>query len=74
MQTPIPISPNPPPRRRRWWLAVLGFVASLVLGPVGWWIWSQVAMQNAWDAAVAEAEQDIPRWRLMELEADRPTV
>src|ERR1017187_8632847 len=65
------------PRRRRWWKGtkfVLGIVALLILGPIGIWWWSHHNMASAWDEAVKEAELDLPRWRLMELEEDRPKI
>ena len=31
-------------------------------------------MEIAWEEAVKEAEADIPRWRLMEIEEDRPNI
>jgi hypothetical protein len=64
----------PPRRRRRWWRIALGFLALAVVVVVGILIYSRLAMQNAWDAAVAEADSDLPRWRLMEMEADQPAL
>ncbi len=61
-------------RRRRWGLIVLGILAVLILVPTGWMIYSYFSTQNAWDDAAAEAAQDLPRWRLLELEADRPQI
>lgn len=66
---------KPPQRpRRRWGRIALGIVAFLILAAAGWVGYGYISMQNAWDAAVAEAAQDLPRWRLLELEADRPTI
>ena len=64
----------PPVRKRRWWLR--GTLAALALASaalVGVFTYSHFASQGAWADAEAEASQDMPRWRLMEMEADRPT-
>src|SRR5437667_6616610 len=74
LPTPTPTQTTAPPRRRRRWWIALGFVAAMLLVPVGWMVVNHFTTQGAWDAAVAEAEQDLPRWRLLELEADRAVL
>jgi hypothetical protein len=67
-----------PRLRRRWWSTgakiVLGVAVVGVLAFAGFWWWSQRRLEAAWNEAVKEAELDLPRWRLMELEEDRPKI
>jgi len=69
-------NPTPPPtaparRPRRWWrilLISLGVVAGVFLA-VYWY--SAYTTAHALKAAIADAERDLPRWRLAEIEEDR---
>jgi hypothetical protein len=69
----IPIAPAPARRRRRWRVVLL-IVAFAILVPIVLWGYTFVSTRGAWGEAEAEAALDMPRWRLMELEADRPDI
>jgi hypothetical protein len=75
--TPPTSIPQAPARRsfwRRWWRTGV-LLAVLVIGaPSAFYIYTILETRNAWDEAEAEAARDLPRWRLLELEADRPAV
>ncbi len=66
---------KPPVPRRRWWLRglLLGVALAIVtsLAFVGY---ENFSAQGAWAEAEEEASRDDPRWRLMEMEADRLQV
>lgn len=64
-----PIKPVP---KRRWWLrGLLIGLALAIATPAALYFYSSTSTRNAWAAAEEEAGQDEPRWRLMEMEADR---
>ncbi len=70
-------TPNtvPPVRKRPWWLrGVLMGIALLILVPLALVIFTDFSSQGAWADAEEEASRDDPRWRLMEMDADRPQV
>jgi hypothetical protein len=70
---PLPQAlPVPRPLRRR--RAVLLLIAIVILAPFLLWGYSALSTRSSWAAAEAEADLDTPRWRLMELEADRPEI
>jgi hypothetical protein len=70
---PLPQAlPVPRPLRRR--RAVLLLIAIVILAPFLLWGYSVLSTRTSWAAAEAEADLDLPRWRLMELEADRPDI
>jgi hypothetical protein len=69
---PIPASAKP--QRRRWLRIVLVLITLLIIVPLAYFSYSTYARESAWNAAVAEAERDLTRWRLMELEEDRPKI
>src|SRR6516164_3812015 len=64
------VAPPPRPRRR----GVLVVVAFVILGPILFWGYTVLSTRGSWAEAEAEAALDTPRWRLMELEADRPDI
>jgi len=70
--TSMPPAPAKP--RRRWWRWALAFTALVIAVPLGSIWYANRATQQALDEAEAEAERDLPRWRLLELEADRPVL
>jgi hypothetical protein len=64
--------PNAPKRRRwRWWIIGL---AGIFLLTFGMYVYLAVSTKIALAEAEAEASRDLPRWRLMELEEDRPAI
>lgn len=68
-----PAAPSVP--KRRWWLR--GVLAALALGlatALGLFTYAYVGVQGDWAAAEAEAALDDPRWRLSDMEADRPQI
>lgn len=73
---PPPSPPAKPPSRprRRWWRIALVIVAILALKIVAYLVYEHFSTQRALSAAIAEAEQDLPRWKLLELDADRPAI
>jgi hypothetical protein len=68
----VQAAPLPRPRRRR--RAVLVLIALVILTPFLLWGYSVLSTRSSWAAAEAEASLDLPRWLLMELEADRPDI
>jgi hypothetical protein len=76
MNAPIaaPMPMAAPTPRRRWWRVAVAVVGLLVLAPLGFYAYSVFATRSAWEEAEAEAARDLPRWRLLELEADRPQI
>src|SRR5262245_22207153 len=62
----------PVPRRRRWRRYVLLLSAAGGLALILFLGHARFAMERAWKEAEEEAAQDLARWRLLELEADRP--
>jgi hypothetical protein len=68
--TSMPPAPAKP--RRRWWLRLVLALATFIVTPGGVYLYLEDVARRDWEAAVAEAAQDLPRWQLMELEADRP--
>jgi hypothetical protein len=72
--TTVPQAPVRPRFWRRWWRTGL-LIAILVVGaPAALYVYSTRATRSAWEEAEAEAARDLPRWRLLELEADRPEI
>src|SRR5262249_29998023 len=73
-----PSVPMPAKRRRSWWWFTFklaaGLFVFLVVALVLAWLWTCRTMDNAWTEAVKEAEADLPRWRILELEEDRPKI
>jgi hypothetical protein len=69
----IPLAPAPLQRRRRW-RTVLLIVALAIFVAIVLWGYTVLSTRGAWAEAEAEAALDTPRWRLMELEADRPNI
>jgi hypothetical protein len=70
-------TPNvaPPVRKRRWWLhGMLAAVALAIVMPLALVTYSDISSRGAWADAEDEASRDDPRWRLMEIEADRTQV
>lgn len=53
---------------------VLGFLALAVVALVLLYGYSTITTRDAWEEAESEAARDLPRWRLMEMEADRPAI
>ncbi len=74
----LPAAPSTPvpakPRRRRWWRGALLLIALAILVPLLLLGLTVLRTRQAWAEAEAEAILDMPRWRLMDLEADRPTI
>ena len=68
--------PKPPlaVRRRRWWRVALLVVAPAILVPLLLLGFTILGTRQAWAEAEAEADLDMSRWRLMDLEADRPDI
>jgi uncharacterized coiled-coil protein SlyX len=65
----------PPVRKRRWWLrGTLAAVALAIVVPLALVGYAELGSQGAWADAEDEASRDDPRWRLMEIEADRTPV
>ena len=60
--------------RRRWWRIILLTITALVLTVAGFWAYTVWSTRTAWAEAEAEAALDLARWRLLELEEDRPNV
>src|SRR5437660_762802 len=60
--------------RRRWLRGVLLTIGLTILAATLFLGYSYVTMNAAWDQAEAEAALDLPRWRLLEMEADRPAI
>ena len=71
--SPAPVV-APTRRPRRWWRIVLGVFACLIAATAGLYVYTVVTTRTAWAEAEAEAALDTPRWRLMELDADRPAI
>ncbi|HZZ82704.1 MAG TPA: hypothetical protein VFE62_29670 [Gemmataceae bacterium] len=74
--TPVMAPPltTPKPRKRRWLrvlLALLALAILMPLGVIGYWI---IGMPGAWTQAEEEAAQEDPRWRLQDMQADRPVI
>ena len=69
----IPLAPAPMRRRRRWRVVLL-IVALAIFVALVLWGYTVLSTRGAWAEAEAEAALDTPRWRLMELEADRPNI
>ncbi|MBI3823304.1 MAG: hypothetical protein HY289_11595 [Planctomycetes bacterium] len=76
MSTPAPTPALSPvlPRRRRRWRIVLAALALLIGVPLLYWGYTAWSTHAAWEEAEAEAALDLPRWKLTELEADRPQI
>jgi len=74
--TSNPASPPTAPARRsrRWWRIVLVIIVALVAIPFAIYWYSVYSTARAWEVAVEEAERDFPRWRLLELDEDRPEI
>jgi hypothetical protein len=68
--------PNAPRavRRRRWWRVALLLVALAILVPLLLLGFTILRTRQAWAEAEAEANLDMARWRLMDLEAHRPDI
>src|SRR6516162_1103570 len=64
----------PAVRRRRWWRVTLLLVALAILVPLLLLGFTVLRTRQAWAEAEAEANLDMARWRLMDLEADRPDI
>jgi hypothetical protein len=64
------------PKRRawRWWRIALVLLVIVIGAPVALLLWSSYTTRSAWEQAEAEAAGDLPRWRLLEMEADRPVI
>src|SRR5262245_6190468 len=60
--------------RRRKWRIVAIVVAVVVLPPIGIYTYSAVSAHIALAEAESAARRDLTRWRLMELEEDRPQI
>jgi len=76
MSTATPATPpesESPPRSRWWQLAALGILAVAGILALYWWYLTESTRRD-WELAETEASLDLPRWRLLELEADRPNV
>jgi hypothetical protein len=69
----IPNAPPVPQRRRRWRFALV-LVALVILVPLLLLGFTVLRTRQAWAEAEAEANLDMARWRLMDLEADRPEI
>jgi hypothetical protein len=70
-----PPTATPPVRKRRWWLpGTLAAVTLAIAAPLAMVIYSEHGSHGAWAEAEAEASRDDPRWRLLEMEADRPQL
>jgi hypothetical protein len=65
----------PSVRPRRWWLrGLLLLLAFMILAPLLTIGSMMLSARNAWDAAEEEATRLDPRWKLMEIEADRMQI
>jgi hypothetical protein len=73
-QAAASVPTTPPTPRRRWWRVAVAVVGLLVLAPLGFYGYSVFATRSALEEAEAEAARDLPRWRLLEIEADRPQI
>jgi hypothetical protein len=75
MSSAAPTMPPIPakPQRRLWLRVLLGF-ACLAAAVVGAYLYLEDQTRRDWDAAVAETDRLDPRWRLEELQADRPDI
>ena len=71
---PTPSIPKPPARRRLWWRIALPVLGLAILVVLGLWGIMVVGTQRAWEKAEDEAARGDPRWRLLEIEADRKQI
>ena len=62
------------PKRHRWWIGALTTAIFVGVACLGLWIYRAVAIANDWRSAETETDAREPRWRLAELEADRPPI
>jgi hypothetical protein len=71
----LPTVATPPARKRRRWLrGALAALALAIIVPIGVLTYSHFSTRGDWAGAEEEAGRDDPRWRLLEMEADRPTI
>ena len=59
---------------RRWWLIALALAALLIGVPLGAFEYMKHATNQDWIAAEAETDLLDPRWRLLDIEADREVI
>jgi len=59
---------------KRGFKIAVGLVTLLAASVVGYWKYRQWVRDAAWQAAMAEAARDVPRWRILELHEDIPEV
>lgn len=68
-------SNKPAPAPRRWSVRFfLGLATAAIFVVFGVYLWSIISTSSALAEAEAEARRDLPRWRLLELEEDRPEI
>ncbi len=76
-ETRMPLADAPAVAPRGWrqrWLIAVGGCAIFLAIPVGGYLYQLWSTESALAAAIAEADQLDPRWRLADLVADRPTT
>lgn len=63
------------PKRRRFpWRVILIALAVIIVIPLATYFYIEITTRNALAEAQAEARADLPRWRLLEIDEDRPDV
>src|ERR1043166_7802846 len=60
--------------RRRWWRVIVLLIGIALCIALAMWGYGTISTQRAWAEAEEEAARDLPRWKLLELDADRPEI
>src|ERR1043166_4210995 len=72
--TTVPVSITPVRPRRRWWRVIVLLIGIALCIALAMWGYGTISTQRAWAEAEEEAARDLPRWKLLELDADRPEI